>query len=164
MSVILAIDQSLARPGFAVIETQGEKMPKILEICSIKHPKNLTPTERRIIMTDLAQTLVVKYTVDMVVMERVRTFSKGFISTRSIIVLSSLMTSVIDRLYKYDVPVWSSDTRAWKAAILGNASSTKEDAVEFAKQLGYETNHDEADALCIALYACRSDAKLKEES
>lgn len=99
--------------------------------------------------------------LDMVVVERVRLFSGGFISIKSIVGLASLVMTISDAAGK--IPVYSADTRAWKSKVLGSAKATKEDAVEFVKTLGYVVNDDAADAACLALYAFNRQANLKRE-
>ena len=159
---ILSVDQSLARPGLAIVEQNSET--KILEAFSLKHERKATPSQRRIDLVAAVQELAEKYRPDFVIVERVRTFSKGYLSTRSIITLGSLVAGIIDGLSEDGLSVFSVDTRAWKSHVLGSPSATKADAVEFCRsRFGLDLDHDASDAVCMGLYALQPGAKLKKE-
>lgn len=159
---IVSVDQSLARPGLAVVE--ADSVQKVLEAFSLKHERKATPSQRRIDLVLAVEHLVEKYRPDCVIVERVRTFSKGYLSTRSIITLGSLVAGIIDGLSESGLAVYSVDTRAWKSHVLGSPSATKADAVEFClTQFGLDLDHDASDAVCMGLYALQPGAKLKKE-
>ncbi len=118
----------------------------------------------------------------MVFVERVRTFSNGFISTATIAELAALTKFIIQGVKQYDpeIKVYSVDTRAWKSQILKDASASKDPAIRFVNDLltlqrygivgsnqtyftAPDVNGDEADAVCIGLYGMIKNPKLKEE-
>lgn len=153
--VVLSVDQSYKRCGFAVAEDG-----KPLLCTSVNLAKKTSRKEKRTIVRNTVVTLANKFAPDYVVIERVRTFSKNIIAINTIIALSQLVTAVVDASAQ---PVYSCDTRSWKAAVLGNASASKQDAINFATKFGYDVDDDAADALCMALYAFTKEPKWKEE-
>lgn len=156
-SRILAVDQSYTRCGFAV--TEGKQ---ILDCHSLSFTSKQKKWERRQLIKHHVADMLYQYDVTCVIVERVRTFSKGFVSTASIIALGSLVSTIVDAC-EGNVPVFSVDTRAWKANVLGSDRATKEDAVTFAEKAGHCVDHDAADALCMALYAGNPSSRLKCE-
>ena|SRR3990172_1364666 len=151
--IILAVDPSYARIGIAVAQDG-----KILD-CDSFDMDFKSKKIARIFYRAVITTWIYKYSPDKIITERVRLFSKGFIALQSISALSVLLSLIVDIA---DVPVYSVQTSSWKAKILGRGKATKDDAVAFAKRLGYFGTHDQADAVCIALYGFRKDALLKE--
>lgn len=188
--IVLGIDQSLERTGWAIVQDgkvvtfgfhevkvarQGKGKRKLKDV---RAPLK----EVRASLRSLVHQLDEKYHFDKIIVERVRTFSKGFISTNVIIELGSLIKFVIDGV---EAPVYSVDTRSWKSKVVGRADATKEQTVDkimervtrdgfFAKQERktlhidtsvevMEINHDVADAICIALYAFEKEPKLQLE-
>lgn len=153
--IVLSVDQSYKRCGFAVVEDG-----KPLLCTSVNLVKKKSRKEKRAIVSHTVVTLVNKFAPDYVMVERVRTFSHGIISTNTIIALGTLVATVVDASMQ---PVYSCDTRSWKAAVLGHASASKQDAVDFAAMFGYTVDDDAADALCMALYAFTKAPKLQTE-
>ena len=164
--IVLAFDQSYQRTGVAVAKDDK------LICCESYELKFADKKMKRLflrIITDLYQKL---YNPNMIVVERVRTFSGGntekkrtkgfFMSTSTIIALGCLVSSIVD---SSKVPGYSADTRSWKSRVLGSAKADKNDAVKFIKKLGFDVDHDAADAGCMALYPFKKGAieKLKEE-
>lgn len=154
---VLAIDQSYHRVGFALAE-DGE-----LQKCfSYNLSKFKTNTLKRRKLNYIFCLINVKQNPDRVIIERPRLFSNGFIAIQTVIALGSLVVMAVDAFYP--TPVYSVDTRSWKAKILGRSNASKEDAVKYIRSLGFESaNHDAADAACMALYAFTDTAKLREE-
>ncbi len=152
--IALSLDQSYARTGVAIAE-DGE----------LRYVSSFTmwgdKVNKRKVIRNIVCALSSRYSPDMVVFERIRMFSKGMVSMATIMSLGSLSAAVVDAS---DVPTYSIDTRSWKSKVLGKASSSKEDAVKHIGKLGWKNlDDDAADAACMALYACRDDALLKEE-
>lgn len=65
--------------------------------------------------------------VVLVVMERIRLFSRGVISQAYIQSMGALNAVIIDVCASYGVPVYSVDTRAWKAAVVGTTKKEEND-------------------------------------
>ena len=57
----------------------------------------------------------------IVITERIRLRSQGFLSENYIKAIGALIATIIDVCRLYNVPVYSVDTRAWKSAIVGTS-------------------------------------------
>lgn len=84
------------------------------------------------------------------------------------ILCQSLIAVIVDTAQDYGVPVYSVDTRSWKAQIVGKSThdkneSTKQPTLNYVENtLGYTVADDnEADAICISKYGFLSKTKQK---
>lgn len=172
-TTIVAIDQSYTRLGWCAMRKR-----KVLEIGSLDLTKLRNPTQKRNCVRELVSVLVRKYEPNAVLVERVRTFAGGKISARTGAMLHSMTAAIVDAAYVHTfrrkpTPVFSVDTRAWKSAVLGNPSASKQDAVKFVLASVSAPNkkapeiigldHDAADAYCIGRYVWTTAPKLKRE-
>lgn len=166
---IVGIDQSYSRVGYSVVTRTGVK-----EISSIDLSKMRNPTQKRNCIREMVRILIRNHRPKAIVVERVRTFAGGKISSRTSGMLAAMTAAIVDAAYTHDfkskpTPVFSVDTRAWKKAMLGNSSASKDDAVQFARALcqtlgiNVEIDHDAADAFCIARYVWTQSPKLQRE-
>ena len=57
----------------------------------------------------------------IVVIERIRLQSQGFLNINYIKSIGALNACIVDTAFGYDFPVYSVDTRAWKSAIIGTS-------------------------------------------
>lgn len=152
---VLAFDQSYARTGVALSE--NGRLTWVAQV-SMKGSN----TEKRKTVRRVVKRLIKIYAPDFVTVERIRLFSGGNVSAKVVMSLGALNLSIVDAADP--VCVYSIDTRSWKSKVIGSAKATKDDAVSFIRGLGVKVkNHDQADAACMALYACRMDALLKQE-
>ena len=151
---MLGIDQSYTRFGIAIARG-GVLMNAESMAMSFKNK-----TVKRIAFRAMVEAWTQLYEPDIVVVERVRMFSQSFVSTATIIALGGLVAVAMDAVYP--IPVYSVDTRNWKSKVLGTAKASKEDAVVFVKKLGFDVDHDAADAACMALSPWKS-VNLKNE-
>ena len=151
---MLGIDQSYTRFGIAVA-ADGVLLNAESMAMSFKNK-----TVKRIAFRAMVEAWTQLYEPDIVVVERVRMFSQSFVSTATIIALGGLVAVAMDAVYP--VPVFSVDTRNWKSKVLGTVKASKEDAVVFVKKLGFDVDHDAADAACMALSPWRG-VNLKSE-
>lgn len=156
----IAVDQSYSRTGIGISEDN-----KLIYGESFDLSKFSNNTQKRIFLSRLLKSLVMYNDVDIVLVERARTFSGSgqghFISTRTIKAFGTMISTIVDAVFP--LPVYSVDTRSWKSKVLGSASASKDDAVKFVKKFGFEIDHDGADALCMALYPFCKNISLKEE-
>lgn len=118
--IIIGIDESYKRTGISVV-ADG----KIKSINSIDLQKTKTNTEKRnLIKTKLSaliQKLKPKAKQIIIIVERIRLHSAGFLSMDFIKSIGALNAVVIDTAFEFDIPVYSVDTRAWKSKIIGTA-------------------------------------------
>ncbi|MBO7695398.1 MAG: hypothetical protein J6T10_22465 [Methanobrevibacter sp.] len=61
----------------------------------------------------------------IIIIERIRLRSQGFINIDYIKSIGALNALIVDLSYKYNFPVYSVDTRAWKSSIVGTSKGQK---------------------------------------
>lgn len=67
-----------------------------------------------------------KYDAEVIVIiERIRLRSQGFININYIKGIGALNAMIVDEAYSYGFPVFSVDTRAWKSSVIGNSKGQK---------------------------------------
>lgn len=165
-TIVLAIDQSYTRLGYAVVTAT-----EVLEINSVDMSKMKNPTQKRNCVRQLVQILVRKYRPKIIVVERVRLFAGKFLSGKTAGMLAAMTAVIVDAAYIHDTytkptPVFSLDTRHWKKRMLDNSNATKADAVKYVHEvakLDNNINHDSADAFCMARYCWTKNLKLQRE-
>lgn len=116
--IVIGIDQSYTRTGITVLEDK-----KILGMHSVNFDGCKTNTEKREHLKHLIESLFDNYNIDnvMVITERIRLRSQGFLSESYIKSTGALIATIIDVFATYDIPVYSVDTRSWKSQIIGNS-------------------------------------------
>lgn len=116
--IVIGIDQSYTRTGITVLEDK-----KILGMHSVIFDGCKTNTEKREHLKHLIESLFDNYNIDnvMVITERIRLRSQGFLSESYIKSTGALIATIIDVFATYDIPVYSVDTRSWKSQIVGNS-------------------------------------------
>ncbi len=188
----IGIDQSYQNCGWSICLDD-----KIIDYGNINYKGCKTPTDKRIyIARNLAQIIekslpYVNYEPNkvIVIVERIRLRSQGFLSTNYIQATASLIATIIDTAYTFSIKVYSVDTRSWKSKIVGSSKGKKKqvkitkgknkgkyktvtdnktDTLNFVKNvLNIDTKNDDdiADAICISKYAFlnKKDRKLKRE-
>ncbi len=116
----IGIDQSYKRTGMSV-SADG----KLLRVTSVDLSKLKSKTEKRQTLRDAVESCVrsVSKRADstIILLERVRTFSDGFLSTPYVKSMGALNAVVVDVAFKYGVSVMNVDTRAWKASVIGTS-------------------------------------------
>ena len=161
--LVIGIDQSYKRTGIS-IACDG----KLMVVKSMDFNGLNDNTLKRHALSEQIEAIIVKNFVKTkrieIICERIRTFSGGFISTNYIKSTGALIATIVDIAYKYNVPVYSVDTRSWKSQIIGTSKGGKQPAIEFIERLGFSLclgtdkngnkiyNDDAADSACIALY------------
>ena len=161
--ISIGIDQSYTRIGIAIVESPG----KLVSYNSYNYKGLKKKSEKRAFVKKLVKYAVKKYKPDVIVVERIRTFSQGIISTGYIKSTGALIATIVDAVFP-NHEVFSADTRSWKARICGGSSgmhhADKGVSVRFVrKRFNIETNDDEADAICIALYGLSFKKLCKKE-
>ena len=128
--VVIGIDQSYTRTGITVLYDKEIVCNKSLDFKGCE-----TNTEKRKELGCEIGRLIVdcrsKYDgfikgrkipeEIIVITERIRLISQGFMSESYIKSTSALVARILDVCIAYDVPVYSVDTRAWKSAIVGSS-------------------------------------------
>lgn len=142
--MVLGIDYSTQRCGFAIMDSLQN-----IHFCqSVTFKEDSNAKQIRQKIREFVKELLNEYKIDFIILERVRLFSRGKVNFDTIYNLSCIISTIVD---SSDKPVYSIDTRAWKARILGSAKATKDDSIKYVREkYGIECNHDLADSICIA--------------
>lgn len=115
---IIGIDQSTNNTGVTVAL---DKVP--LLVTNIPFDGCKSHTEYRNRVRGELFDILKEYARDQpkCIIERIRLQSKGFISINYIKSISALDAVIVDTMAKFGIPVYSVDTRAWKAAVVGTS-------------------------------------------
>ncbi len=117
---VIGIDQSYTRTGITVLKNK-----EIVEMYSMDF-KGCTDntSKRQRFGSFLCELLVDLDSVEneiMVITERIRLRSQGFLSENYIKATGALIATIIDVCASFGIKVYSVDTRAWKSAIVGTS-------------------------------------------
>ena len=120
--IIIGIDESYKRTGISIV-ADG----KIKSINSIDFQKIKTNSEKRKILREKLENLIIKLKSRakeiIIIVERIRLHSAGFISEDYIKSIGALIAVIVDTAYEYGISVYSVDTRAWKSKIVGTTKA-----------------------------------------
>ena len=121
--IVIGIDQSYTRTGITILEDK-----KILRMKSINFEECKNNTEKRLAIYTYLETIFkrrLKKQIEqnnvIIITERIRLRSQGFLSEVYIKSTGALVATIIDIARLYIVPVYSVDTRSWKSQIIGDS-------------------------------------------
>ena len=119
--IVIGIDQSYTRTGITVIKDKN-----ILKMKSVDFKDCDNNTDKRNYIWSVLEryfvTCVNPENSNVIVLcERIRLRSQGFLSENYIKATGALIATIIDVCRLYNVHVYSVDTRAWKSAIIGTS-------------------------------------------
>lgn len=118
--VIIGIDQSYNNTGIS-IAADG----KLRKVRSLQLDKYKNNSEKRRALTEtldgLLKAVVPKAEKVVCVIERIRLQSRGFLNINYIKSIGALNSIIIDVMYRYQIEVYSVDTRCWKAQVVGTS-------------------------------------------
>lgn len=121
--IVIGIDQSYTRTGITVLKNKQIHRMKSLDFKECKNN-----TEKRLELYTYIEMLLkrplkkyVEQNKVMIITERIRLRSQGFLSEAYIKSTGALIATIIDVADTYDIPVYSVDTRSWKSQIVGNS-------------------------------------------
>lgn len=192
MKICIGIDQSYKNLGWSIC-LNGT----ILEYGNIAYKGLKSNTEKRKEARKVLGQLIEKSLLEVnsepnkiiIVFERIRLYSQGFLSMDYIVNTAGLISTIIDTAFDYDIKCYSVDTRSWKKQIVGSSkgrkkkvlitrgknkgkyrtvTDNKSDTLDYVKnKLNIDTKGDDdiADAICISKYAFidKKNRKLKLE-
>lgn len=126
--VVIGIDQSYKNTGISIA---ADGKLKNISSCYLESFAN--NFEKRKELRNKLRSVFVKYSEKakkeqfelFVIIERIRLLSQGFINIDYIKSIGALNAILIDLAYEYDIPIYSVDTRAWKAQIIGTSKPQK---------------------------------------
>lgn len=121
--VVIGIDQSYTRTGITVLKNKQVYRMKSLDFKECRNN-----TEKRLEVYTYIETLfkrLLKKEIEnknvIIITERIRLRSQGFLSESYIKSTGALIATIIDVAEIYGVPVYSVDTRSWKSQIVGSS-------------------------------------------
>lgn len=121
--VVIGIDQSYTRTGITVLEDK-----RVLRIKSIDFKDCKNNTEKRLEIYTYLETIfkhMLKKQIEqnnvIIITERIRLMSQGFLSEAYIKSTGALIATIIDVARLYNITVYSVDTRSWKSQIVGDS-------------------------------------------
>ena len=122
--IVIGIDQSYKNTGISV-SADG----KIKNISNLRLDCFENNSERRQRLKDKLSKVFEKYFLLadkygaelMIIIERIRLRSEGFLNIDYIKSIGALNSIIIDCAYEFGIPVYSVDTRAWKSQIIGTS-------------------------------------------
>lgn len=118
--VVIGIDESYTRTGITVL--CDKKLIKMYSIdfsgCKNNYNKRI---DLRDVLESILDELLREYKPIEIkcIIERIRTFSGGHMSSQYLITTGGLIVTILDVFLGYDIKVYSVETRAWKSAIVG---------------------------------------------
>ena len=122
--IVIGIDQSYQDTGISIAFNGQIKMVSHKELKKLDN----NSTRRRELKNRLTQVftsvnnLKQEYNADVVVLiERIRLQSQGFINIDYIKSIGALNALIVDTASSFNFPIYSVDTRAWKSAIIGTS-------------------------------------------
>ena len=143
--MVIGIDQSYEDSGISVF-IDNKKM----SINSIKSSSSCTNSQYRYIIYNKLKTFLERKINDVdetiIIVERIRQFSGGFVSMDYIKSTGALIATIVDIAALFNIKVYSVDTRAWKKQIVGTSkpknnkygiNQNKWPTIEFVKSKGW---------------------------
>lgn len=192
-SISLGIDYSYEEPGFCISKRNEQGKEIVLHVSCInfleleKERQKITKSKKRIPFTkdekremiaEWIHRLYKEYRFTIVVVERIRLFSNGFISKRGIVAFAELILTIKNACKniegKKTIPVYTVDTRSWKSRMIGLTKEKKKDpkaatikwAMQFMtlelleKRNGKVFTDNEADAIAQSMIARHIEAQV----
>lgn len=118
--IVIGIDQSYADTGVSIC-VDGQ----LKNLSHINFPSNATNSLKRQIINSRLDALIDRMkqkTKELVIIiERIRLKSDGFINIDYIKSIGALNATIVDVATKHEIEVYSVDTRAWKSQIVGTS-------------------------------------------
>ena len=121
--VVIGIDQSYTRTGITILKNK-----EVIEMFSLDYEHCKNNSEKRTALENTLHEMVLDHNITnpLVITERIRLRSQGFLSEAYIKATGALIATIIDFFHYYnEVPVYSVDTRSWKSQIVGNSKPLK---------------------------------------
>lgn len=117
--IVIGIDQSYTRTGITILKDK-----EVVEMFSLDYEYCNNNSEKRTALENTLHEMVLEHNIvnPLVITERIRLRSQGFLSEAYIKATGALIATIIDFFHYYnEIPVYSVDTRSWKSQIIGNS-------------------------------------------
>lgn len=126
--IVIGIDQSYKNTGISI--SADGKLKKVtslfLEKCKCNSEKRMLLKKR---LTEIVARLLPRAEKVICIIERIRLRSQGFLNIDYIKSIGALNSVIVDVMHKYEIPVYSVDTRCWKAQIVGTSKPGNPDNI-----------------------------------
>ena len=122
--IVIGVDQSYQRTGVSVVIDGQLMMVSSIGYAGLEtktEKRNLTRARIEELCRKLSETFCESDTQRVLVLERTRQFSDGFLSVPYIKSMGALNASIIDVATSFGFSCWSVDTRAWKSGVVGTS-------------------------------------------
>ena len=116
---VIGIDQSYTRTGITVLKNK-----EVVEMFSLEYEYCNNNSEKRTALENTLNEIMIDHNIvnPLVITERIRLCSQGFLSEAYIKSTGALIATIIDFFHYYnEIPVYSVDTRSWKSQIVGSS-------------------------------------------
>lgn len=116
---VIGIDQSYTRTGITILKDK-----EVVEMFSLNYEHCRNNSEKRTALENTLHEMVLDHNIvnPLVITERIRLRSQGFLSEAYIKSTGALIATIIDFFHYYnEIPVYSVDTRSWKSQIVGSS-------------------------------------------
>lgn len=126
--IVIGIDQSYKDTGVSISFNGKLKMAKDIKLEPLKNNSEKRTTLQRRLFDIFSSVHLLQRDYDaevIVIIERIRLQSQGFINIDYIKSIGALNALIVDTASGFDFPVYSVDTRAWKSAIVGNSKGQR---------------------------------------
>lgn len=122
--IVIGIDQSYKDTGISI--SYNCELKSATHCYIDLYPNN---TEKRIVLSNKLTEVFTKVSnlqkkhncSVQVIIERIRLQSQGFLNIDYIKSIGALNALIVDIAYKFNFPVYSVDTRAWKSSVVGTS-------------------------------------------
>lgn len=118
--VVIGVDQSYSNTGIS-IAADG----KLVKVRSLHLSNYKTNSDKRRALSNtldgLLKSVCLKAKSVVCIIERIRLRSQGFLNIDYIKSIGALNSIIVDRCHEHCVPVYSVDTRCWKAQVIGTS-------------------------------------------
>lgn len=120
--VVIGIDESYTRTGITVLIDKELYSIQSIDFKGCKSNTDKRKTLRKALYAIIDDLMLNGY-ADKIkcIIERIRTFSGGHMSAQYLITTGGLITTIIDVVCQFNIPVYSVDTKSWKNNIVGNS-------------------------------------------
>lgn len=118
--VIIGIDQSYATTGLTIACDNEIKLMKGINLKQYENnsmKRNALDSQ----LDKMYKSIIDKGDEIICIIERIRLKSDGFLNINYIKSIGALNALIIDISFKYDIPVYSVDTRCWKSQVVGTS-------------------------------------------
>ena len=122
--IIIGIDQSYNNTGISIAADR-----KLVKVRSLQLDSYKTNSDKRRALANtldgLLKAVCPKAREVVCIIERIRLRSQGFLNIDYIKSIGALNSIIVDKCHEYCVPVYSVDTRCWKAQVIGTSKPQK---------------------------------------